>query len=506
MEQENLAYALSVGAAAALLAGAVHWSLDRLAKRLPRWRSGRLCRSLGIPQVEDGEHLMALLVAPLKVGLWMATALFAADQIAALRLGRAMFVQMAERALMGPLFEIEGHAYSVSDVIELPLVVTVVWLAAAGLAHLLRTKVLTYTGMNRGVQETIVLLARYLGGSIASLIVLHAWGVDVRSLALALSVLGVGIGFGLQNIANNFVSGLVINFERPIQAGDFVRIGDLHGTVERIGGRCTHIRTLDQVTMLVPNSRLLENEVINWTHGDPVSRLHVPVGVAYGSDLRVVRTTLLDVARRHPEVLRDPRPRVELRHLGDSALRFELLVWTAEPRSQFRLISDLNFQIVLALRRAAIQIPFPQRELHLRSPKIETLLTAWGRHHLGVDGFDEPEAPLTSSLSVDDVEERGPASWSDERVDAVVTRMRGPSGIAVIDRRHLLKIYPRCFVGREAIDWLMQHEDLTRSEAIDFGEQLIRRGVIHHVLDEHGFKDGSFFYRFLVDEETSHAA
>src|SRR6185369_5160451 len=136
-------------------------------------------------------------------------------------------------------------------------------------------------------------------------------GIDVSSLTIVASVLGVGVGFGLQNIANNFGSGFLLTLERPIKPGDFVQIGELMGTVERIGARSTEVWTLDRVSIIVPNAHLLEKEVVNWSHGDPVSRIHVPVSIEYGADLRRARAAMLEAARTHRDVLRDPRPAVE---------------------------------------------------------------------------------------------------------------------------------------------------------------------------------------------------
>ena len=196
-------------------------------------------------------------------------------------------------------------------------------------------------------------------------VLLQIWGIDLSSIAILASVLGVGIGFGVQNITNNFISGFIIMLESPIQIGDFINVGDLVGTVEKIGARSTEIRTLDQVTIIIPNSRFLESEVINWSHGNPVSRLHVPVSVAYGSDIDHVKTALLDAIRRHPDVLLRPAPEVWFQGFGDSALDFEIMVWTGEPRKQFRVRSDLNYEIEASFRRYGIEIPFPQRDLHV---------------------------------------------------------------------------------------------------------------------------------------------
>ena len=350
------------------------------------------------------------------------------------------------------------------------------------------------------------MLLRYALTFLGTLIVLQAWGIDVRTLAIAGSVLGVGVGFGLQNLANNFVSGLVLNLERPIRPGDFINLGDLTGTVDRIGARCTLIRTLDHLTILVPNSRLLENEVINWSHGDPMSRLHLPVGVAYGSPTRQVRRALLDAALENPNVLRDPRPQVQFKGFGESALDFELLVWTADPRGQQELKSDLNFRIEASLARQGIQIPFPQRDLHLRSPQLDRLVAAWGRQNFpdaelapAPAGTPSGNDTLDGTLRPPDDESRVRAP-SESELPEIMRRMRAAEGIDIRDRRHLLTVYSKCFVGSEAVEWMTRALGLTRAEAVRLGQLLVEQGFAHHVLDEHGFEDAHLYYRFYADE------
>ena len=243
-----------------------------------------------------------------------------------------------------------------------------------------------YAGINRGAQEAIAILAKYGLIFIGTLVLLQIWGLDISSLAIVASALGVGIGLGLQDIAKNFGSGIVLVFERPIQVGDFVEVGDYKGTVERIGARSTEIRTLDRVSIIVPNSRFLENEVINWSHRNPISRLHLPVGVAYGCDAKAVEGALLEAASSHASVLKSPPPQVLFKSFGDSSLNFELLVWTKEPERQFLLTSDLYYKIYEVLGQRQIEIPFPQRDLHLRSgtlglsPQVESALIQMFAH------------------------------------------------------------------------------------------------------------------------------
>jgi hypothetical protein len=222
--------------------------------------------------------------------------------------------------------------------------------------------------------------------------------------------------------------------------------------------------------------------------------------VAYGSDVPRVRHALLEAARAHPGVEKEPRPQVQLRHFGESSLDLELLVWTRDPRDQSRLVSDLNFRIEEAFRRHGIRIPFPQRDLHLRSPGLERLLEGLGRGSAAGAAAEEPADAAEVPAPPPSVHERGPDEWDEAEIAAVAARMRGPDGVAIADRRHLLSIHPRCFVGREAVDWLVAREGLGRAEAVRLGERLVGLGLVHHVLDEHGFRDAHLFYRFRADD------
>lgn len=273
-------------------------------------------------------------------------------------------------SLVSKLIPLGNTSYSVLDLFVLMALFTGVVVSAGTVKKLLRSRVLSFTGMSRAAQETIAQVATYGMIFLGTIIVLQLWGLDLSSLTIVASVVGVGIGLGLQGIAKEFISGLVLIFERPIRVGDFVNVGDLMGTVERISVRSTEIRTLDEVSIIIPNSRFLEAEVVNWTHHSPVSRLKVPVSVAYGSNLSIVRSALIDAAKEHPDVLAEPTPRVFFKGFGENALDFDLLIWIAEPRKQFRIISDLYFRIEAILRHRKIEIPFPQRDLNVRSGSL----------------------------------------------------------------------------------------------------------------------------------------
>ena len=189
------------------------------------------------------------------------------------------------------------------------------------------------------------------------------------SVWVVAGALGVGIGFGLQNIVANFVAGLVLLFERPIEVGDRVTVQDVEGNVRDINFRATTVLTTDNITVIVPNSQFLNNPVTNWSHGDPRVRIHVPVGVAYGSDVEKVTRSLLGVAAATEGVLKDPAPSVFFRDFGDSSLDFELLVWIDQPARHIQIRSRINYAIDAAFRKEGIEIPFPQRDMHVRSAR-----------------------------------------------------------------------------------------------------------------------------------------
>lgn len=222
----------------------------------------------------------------------------------------------------------------------------------------------------RGARDAILTLVGYFGFVIAIVLALILADVDLTGLAIVSGALALGLGFGMQEIANNFVSGLILLFERPIRAGDFVTVGDVQGYVRSIRIRATEIETLDNQNVLVPNSQLVSGLVTNWVLRDTHGRLQVPVGVAYGSDTELVRDILERVGHEHPEVITDgraPQPRAFFLGFGDSSLNFELRVRVQRVDSRFAVMSDLNFAIDKEFREAGITIPFPQRDLHIVS-------------------------------------------------------------------------------------------------------------------------------------------
>jgi len=219
----------------------------------------------------------------------------------------------------------------------------------------------------RGVPNTISMTLHYAIILIGLLLGVGFMGVDLGSLAFIVGALGVGIGFGLQNVVNNFVSGLILIFEAPIQVGDTVEVGELMGKVVQIGIRTSKIRTFSGSDVIVPNGELVSNRVINWTLSDRKRRLELAVGVAYGSNPEQVTAVLRTVVDADPDVLDDPAPIILFDSFGDSALSFRVLAWIADFDQSFVMRHRLNVEIEAALRKAGIEIPFPQRDLHVRS-------------------------------------------------------------------------------------------------------------------------------------------
>jgi len=198
------------------------------------------------------------------------------------------------------------------------------------------------------------------------LVCLDTLGVDLGTLAALGAMLSVGIGFGLQNITQNFISGIILLIERPIQKGDFVVVGDVVGRVVEIEMRATKIVSRDGVAMIIPNSEFISGRVYNQSHPTTRKRVSIAVGVAYGTDTSLVRDALVAIALGHPQVLEDPPPLVLFKDFGDSSLDFELAVWHDSPEREPIIVSDLRFEIDRVFRERNIEIPFPQREVRLR--------------------------------------------------------------------------------------------------------------------------------------------
>jgi small-conductance mechanosensitive channel len=247
------------------------------------------------------------------------------------------------------------------------LLIAVFWFSSRT-KHFLFNRFLVNSGLDRSLQYAIAQLVSNLVLIVGIFIVLENTGIHLGALTVFAGAVGVGVGFGLQNITSNFISGLVILAERPITIGDRVEVAGVIGQVQKINARSTVVVTNDNIATIVPNQKFIDSPITNWTYGDPRVRFRLPVGVAYGSDVEKVRDTLIAAARANSQALSDPAPSVFFVGFGESSLNFELVVWSDEmshrPR---RFRSDLNFAIEKYLREAGIEIPFPQRDLHIRS-------------------------------------------------------------------------------------------------------------------------------------------
>ena len=272
-------------------------------------------------------------------------------------------------ALNTDLFSLgEGSKVTPLGLIVLVLILVMTWIVAGRVRWLFERRMASVSGMQTGTRHAVGTLVRYSLIFVGFFIGLRSVGFQLDAILVALGALGIGIGFGLQNIANNFISGIILLTERPVKVGDVVDVaGGVLGTVERVGIRATTVRQFDQTQAIVPNADLISSVVTNWTLDDRRVRIDFMVGVAYESDTGTVRRLLEAELARHPEVLDDPEPRVLFTEFGDSSLNFRILAYVADLAQRLTTQSDLHYAIDQAFRDHDVEIPFPQRDLHVRS-------------------------------------------------------------------------------------------------------------------------------------------
>lgn len=270
-----------------------------------------------------------------------------------------------------PLFKLgETQITLLSVVYFLLLLVLLIYVSGKG--KTLINRVLARRGVDLGIREATGSIVRYLMLFIGLLVILQTVGIDLTALSILTGAVGLGIGFGLQNIASNFISGIIILFERPVRIGDRIAVGEVEGDVVRIGARSTTVLTNDNIDIIIPNSKLITENVVNWTHSERKVRFRIPVSVAYTTDIRRVEQALLEAAKDVHEVLETPAPAVRFISFGENALEFELRAWTtALVQRRGKFTSQVNFAIYDKFKEYEIEVPYPQRDVHIRSSTID---------------------------------------------------------------------------------------------------------------------------------------
>lgn len=264
------------------------------------------------------------------------------------------------------LFSLGGSDFTTKTFLWLVFSFFLLFMVAGKIKKFLVKKVFPRYNLDVGVSESVGKIIQYILIVIGLVIIFQTTGINLSALGVLMGALGVGIGFGLQGITNNFLSGLIILFERPVKVGDRVEIEGLEGNIIKIAGRATTILTNDNIAVIVPNSDLINKRVVNWSHNNRRVRINVPVGVSYKEDPFVVRSILVSVAKKNTAVLESPEPYVRFDEYGDSSLNFSLLVWSREYSDKPKILrSELYYDIFAAFREHGIEIPFPQRDVHI---------------------------------------------------------------------------------------------------------------------------------------------
>jgi small-conductance mechanosensitive channel len=264
------------------------------------------------------------------------------------------------------LFTIADTDISLITIIVMAIVIFIATKLARLVRNYFNKRVFSRFNIEEGLRLSLSKLIGYLIIVIGVIIALQGLGIKLTALTVLAGVLGVGIGFGMQSITANIVSGFIILFERPIKEGDMVRLNETIGEVQKINLRATVIKTILNEHLIVPNTEFINSTVENMSYGDIRVRLKVRVGVAYGTDPYLVKEALLEAARRTENVMKSPEPTVLFREFGDSSLNFELFVWIDHPRKRFGTESDLHFEIVKQFKARDITIPFPQRDVYIK--------------------------------------------------------------------------------------------------------------------------------------------
>jgi small-conductance mechanosensitive channel len=281
-------------------------------------------------------------------------------------------LQWLETALHWPLFTTAKTEFTPVMLIYLVVLLVLLFWSSRLLQRWLADGPLFRNRLDVSARHAASALARYLFLFLGLLFIVESAGVDLTTFKVLAGAIGIGVGFGMQNVVSNFIAGLIIMFERPVKIGDRIVVGEIEGNVIDIGARSTTVLDNDNINVIVPNSKFITDDVINWNYNDDQVRFRIPVSVAYGSDARQVERVLLEIAAADADVLAEPEPSVRLLQFGDNGLQFELCVWSAtRTNTKVILRSSLNFAIYDRFLAENISFPFPQRDLHLRSGVLE---------------------------------------------------------------------------------------------------------------------------------------
>jgi small-conductance mechanosensitive channel len=282
------------------------------------------------------------------------------------------WLEPIQRLLSFRLADFGATQFTVGTLLYILFLLFLLFYLTAKIRNWIVDRLLARTSLHIGVRQAVGTISRYVVLALGFLLILETAGIDLTTLTVLAGAVGIGLGFGLQNIASNFFSGLIILFERPIKIGDRIEVGGAEGDVIRIGARSTTVITNDNIAIIIPNSKFVSDNVVNWSYNDERVRFRIPVSVAYGSDVRLVEKLLLEVAKENQDVLDLPAPAVRFLEFGDSGLLFELRAWTTSlTHKKGMLVSALNFGIHDKFKENHIEIPYPQRDLHLRSGALE---------------------------------------------------------------------------------------------------------------------------------------
>ena len=282
------------------------------------------------------------------------------------------FINNIKEFLNLPITQIGSTELTLWSVVYFLLLIFLLFYLTAKIRKWVVYKLLAKSKTDLGVRIAVGTILRYIVLVIGFIIVLQTIGLDLSAITVLAGALGVGIGFGLQNVTNNFVSGIIILFERPIKVGDRIEVGDVSGDVMSISMRSTTIVTNDNISIIVPNSDFISSKVINWSYTDRNIRFNIPVGVSYNEDPEVIRKILLEVADENKGILPQPKPDVLFQEYADSALVFDLRVWTREYINRPNVLkSQIYYAVFKKFKEHNIEIPFPQRDLHIKNEELK---------------------------------------------------------------------------------------------------------------------------------------